>query len=100
MDGRLILYKRGQHIKALSAANKPFNWYMKISVVGLKGRVINKSTNYSVYEEAYIVADAEDERITKAILLGKGLQTWTFSKHWEVSTVAYITLYFEAERIS
>ena len=73
---------------------------MKISVVGLKGRVINKSTNYSVYEEAYIVADAEDERITKAILLGKGLQTWTFSKHWEVSTVAYITLYFEAERIS
>ena len=48
MDGRLIPYKRGQHTKALSAANKPFNWYMKISVVSLKGRIINKLTNQQI----------------------------------------------------
>jgi integrase len=56
---------------------------MRINVEGLKGRAVVKSTKRSIYEEAYIVAIAEYERITTAIRLGKGLQTWTFAKHWE-----------------
>ena len=83
LDGRLILYKRDSSTKSSSASNKPFSWYMRINVEGLKGRAVVKSTKRSIYEEAYIVAIAEYERITTAIRLGKGLQTWTFAKHWE-----------------
>ena len=56
---------------------------MRIKVEGKKSAIINKSTKCSKYEDAYLFAVEEYNRITTAIRLGKGLHTWTFKQHWE-----------------
>lgn len=56
---------------------------MRIKVEGKKSALINKSTKCSKYEDAYVFAVDEFNRISTAVRLGKGIQTWTFQKHWE-----------------
>ena len=82
-EGRLILYQRSKNTKTASNQSKAFNWYMRIKVEGKKSAIINKSTKCSKYEDAYLFAVEEYNRITTAIRLGKGLHTWTFKQHWE-----------------
>lgn len=81
--GQLILYQRNPKTKSASNQNKAFNWYMRIKVEGKKSALINKSTKCIKYEDAYLVAVEEFNRISTAVRLGKGIQTWTFQTHWE-----------------
>ncbi|MDC0136288.1 hypothetical protein OAI26_06450, partial [Sulfitobacter sp.] len=66
-DGRLVLYQRSKATKSAENASKPFNWYMRIKVEGKNGKIINKSTKHSVYEEAYQYAVKEYQRIWDAV---------------------------------
>ncbi|MDG2248103.1 MAG: site-specific integrase, partial [Paracoccaceae bacterium] len=82
-DGRLLLYQRNKNTKSASNQHKPLNWYMRIKIEGMAGKVINKSTRHSQYEEAYIYAVNEYQRIWDAVRLGGSIESWTFAKHWE-----------------
>ncbi len=82
-DGRLLLYQRNKNTKSASNQHKQFNWYMRIKIEGMNGKVINKSTRHSEYEEAYIYAVNEYQRIWDAVRLGGSIESWTFAKHWE-----------------
>ena len=82
-NGRLVLFKRDLTINAPNAKTRRTpKWYMKITIEGHKGRAITKSTKQSSYEDAYIVARQEYDRLTTAARLGHTLDAWTFEKHW------------------
>lgn len=55
---------------------------MRIKVEGKKSEIINKSTKCKKYEDAYLFAVEEYNRISEAIRLGRGIETWTFLKDW------------------
>ena len=82
-DGRLVLYQRSKATKSADNASKPFNWYMRIKIEGKNGKLINKSTKHSVYEEAYLYAVKEYQRIWDAVKTGRSIEAWTFDKHWQ-----------------
>ena len=82
-NGRLVLFMRDLTINAPNAKTRRTpKWYMKITIEGHKGRAITKSTKQSSYEDAYIVARQEYDRLTTAARLGHTLDAWTFEKHW------------------
>ena len=81
--GTLVLFQRNLAVAVPnSQTHRAANWYMRLKIAGHAGYV-TKSTKLASYEEAYVFARSELQRLEQAKRLGHSLKEYTFEQHWQ-----------------